>query len=101
MKSRKWLWTLGTAVFVACASNPPPGAVLVVRRPPPDRVEVIGVAPGPGHLWIGGHWRWVGSDFDWVPGRWTPMERGFRHWAPGHWAHSRRGWFWAEGRWRR
>ncbi len=101
MSSRKWLWMLGTAVCVACASNAPPGEVMVVRAPPPTRAEVIGVAPGPGHVWIGGHWRWTGNDYDWVPGRWAALEGGNRRWVPGHWVHARRGWYWVEGHWRR
>jgi len=84
----------------ACASNPPPGAIYVERRPPPARVEVIGVAPGPGFVWIGGFWRWGGAEYAWVPGRWAARERGFRSWSPGRWRHGRRGWFWVEGRWR-
>lgn len=52
---------------LGCAASPPPGELMVERRPPPNRVEVIGVAPGLGHIWIGGHWRWVGNDYDWVP----------------------------------
>jgi YXWGXW repeat-containing protein len=84
----------------ACAPNPPPGAMYVERRPPPVRVEVIGVAPGPGFIWIGGFWRWGGGQYVWVPGRWAARERGYHHWNPGRWRHTRRGWYWVEGRWR-
>ena len=84
----------------ACATNPPPGVMYLERRPPPARVEVVGVAPGPGFVWIGGFWRWGGAEYAWVPGRWAPRERGHRHWNAGHWRHTRRGWYWAEGRWR-
>ena len=95
------MWGLATLLMLACAPNPPLGEIVVVRRPPPDRVEVIGVGPGRGHVWIGGHWRWTGNDYDWVPGRWARAERGYRHWVRGHWKHTRRGWYWVEGRWRR
>jgi hypothetical protein len=84
----------------ACAPNPSPGALYVVRRPPPVRAEVIGVAPRPGLVWIGGFWRWGGADYAWVPGRWAAPARGNRLWTPGHWRHTRRGWYWVEGRWR-
>ncbi len=95
------VWGLAAAVLVACASNPPPGEIVVVRRPPPDRVEGVAVSPGPGHVWILGHWRWTGNDYDWVPGRWTRVEPGYRRWVPGHWRHTRRGWYWVKGHWRR
>lgn len=102
-KSRLLIALVGIvgAVAVACASNPPPdNAVYVVRRPPPDRVEVIGTAPGAGYVWVRGFWRWGDADYDWVPGRWMVAQRGYRRWEAGHWAHARRGWFWVEGRWR-
>jgi hypothetical protein len=92
---------LAAGVLFACASNPPPGEVVVVRRPPPNRVEVIAVSPGRNHVWVGGHWRWTGNDYDWVPGRWVAPERGYRRWVPGHWAHTKRGYYWVEGHWRR
>jgi hypothetical protein len=42
--------------------------------PPPDRVEVIGVAPFHDAIWIKGHWDW---------------ERGAHHyrWHEGYWRH--------------
>lgn len=42
-----------------------------VEEPPPERVEVIGVAPYPGAIWVHGYWA-----------------RGYRHryvWVGGHW----------------
>ncbi len=84
----------------ACAPPPPPGRVYVVRRPPPARVEAVTVAPGPGYVWVGGHWRWDRQDYAWVPGHWIAPERGHRHWVAGHWARDRRGWYWVDGHWR-
>lgn len=102
-KGRLLIGLLGMlgATAIACASNSPPdNAVYVVRRPPPDRVEVIGVAPSPGYVWIRGYWNWNGGDYAWTSGRWAAPERGYRRWEPGQWRHGRRGWFWVEGRWR-
>ena len=37
---------------------------------------VIGVAPTPGWIWIGGYWNWVGGRHEWVPGRWQAGRPG-------------------------
>lgn len=72
----------------------------VVRRPPPERVEVIAVAPSPAHIWIAGHWMWREPEFVWMSGRWDVPAPGFRRWERGRWQHDRNGWFWLEGHWR-
>jgi hypothetical protein len=44
----------------------------VVMRPrPPERVEVIGVAPSRAHVWVRGHWEPSGGDWVWIQGRWV------------------------------
>lgn len=64
------------------APVPPPRYVgepaMVVPPPPPPRVEIIGVAPGPGYVWIGGAWRWGGARYYWAPGYWGPPRHGYR-----------------------
>lgn len=42
----------------------------VALGPPPARVEVIGVAPYRGAVWIPGHWVRGRYDWVWVRGRW-------------------------------
>lgn len=78
----------------------PENSVFVARRPPPPRREVVVVAPGPGQVWVAGHWLWRANDFAWQPGVWVRIQPGHRQWVPGQWRHERRGWFWVEGRWR-
>lgn len=92
---------LALAALVGCTSGPPPGRVYAIRRPPPDRVEVIVAAPGPNFAWVQGHWRWARAhgDWEWVPGRWERPRPGYRLWVPGHWAQDRRGWYYVEGHW--
>jgi hypothetical protein len=85
---------------LACAPYPPPGRVYVVAPPPRERVEVVTVAPGPGYVWAGGHWRWAGQSYVWAPGRWILPDRGRSYWVAGHWAQDRRGWYWVDGHWR-
>lgn len=94
--------SLVLAAAVACASGGMTmGVTYSERRPPPDRVEVIGVAPTAGYVWVPGHWRWRGNDFDWTPGHWVPVERGYRHWVPGHWTQRHNRWYWVDGYWGR
>jgi len=71
-----------------------------VMAPPPHRVEVIGVAPYPGHVWIGGYWGWGGRGHHWVPGRWEAPRHGYR-WEPHRWERHDRGWRERPGRWER
>jgi hypothetical protein len=91
---------LAAGTVTACAPAPPPGVVYVARRPPADRVEVIGARPAPGHVWLRGYWRWDHDDFVWVPGHWALVEHGYREWVPGRWHHGRRGWYYIDGHWR-
>lgn len=102
---RKTLLALAFAVgalpFVtACPPPPPPGAVYVRVRPPVYRTEVVGVAPGPGFVWIRGYHRWDGGAYVWVPGRWERRPQARAVWVEGSWRHNRRGWYWVEGHWR-
>ncbi len=93
---------IGLLAAVACGpGDGPAGVSIVVRRPPPERVEVEGTAPGTGYVWIRGHYAWQADDYVWVAGRWDrPPQSNYRRWQPGHWAHARSGWYWVEGRWR-
>ena len=76
------------------------GEVVVERRPPALRVETRTVAPGPRYVWVRGHWRWTGVDYDWVPGRWVLRPRSSAMWVEGRWQRRPRGWAWYEGYWR-
>ena len=85
MNSRKSL--IATAIFglamaialAACVVVPDQGHYaggVVMVAPPVPRVEVVGVAPSPGYVWIGGYWNWVGGRHEWVAGRWAPGQTG-------------------------
>ncbi|HXP66961.1 MAG TPA: YXWGXW repeat-containing protein [Steroidobacteraceae bacterium] len=73
------------------------GGVVMVA-PPAPRVEVIGVAPSPGYVWIGGYWNWVGGRHVWVPGRWDRGRPGY-HWEAHAWVREGDGWRMRPGRW--
>lgn len=87
-------------VGTGCASAQRGERVYVRTGPPAARVEVIGVAPARGYVWVGGYWNWDRRAYVWVPGRWVAPARGYHRWQPGHWVHDRRGWYWIDGRWR-
>ena len=89
MNQRKWVnaaLAFGLLVSMAlpgCVVVPDQGHYaggVVMVAPPPTRVEVIGDAPSPGYVWIGGYWNWVGGRHEWVPGRWAPGRPG-HHWV--------------------
>jgi hypothetical protein len=67
---------------------PPAGAeVDVETAPPADQPDVVvGVAPGPDYLWVGGYWGWSGGAWVWYHGYW-----GHRPWHGAMWV--RGGWY--------
>jgi len=103
--SRNAFFQLGGVIALsaginACIPPPPVGVAYVRRAPPAVRVEVRGVAPGPGHIWVAGYYRWDSGDYVWVPGHWEARPRARARWVEGHWRHTRHGWYWVEGHWR-
>ena len=72
------------------------GVVLVA--PPLPREEIIGVAPVPGYVWIGGYWNWVGNSHQWISGYWAAPRRG-RVWVAHQWVRQGDGWRLTGGRW--
>jgi WXXGXW repeat (2 copies) len=86
-----------------CVVAPAPGyyrAGVVVSEvePPPPRYEVVGVAPSPGYIWIGGAWFWEGGRYAWHPGRWEAPRPGYR-WVPHTWRREGNRWQMDGGRW--
>lgn len=71
----------------------------VTVAPPAAQVEVVGVAPYPGAIWIGGYWNWVGGRHVWINGRWDSPRPGYRY-EPHMWHRDGQGWREAPGRWR-
>ncbi|HJL16004.1 MAG TPA: hypothetical protein RMH99_10120, partial [Sandaracinaceae bacterium LLY-WYZ-13_1] len=59
-----------------------PAQVTVQAQPPPPRavVDVRPPQPGPGFVWIAGHWGWNGS-WVWRRGRWIEQRPGYV-WTP-------------------
>jgi hypothetical protein len=74
--------------------------VIRVAPPPPVRVGVVGVAPGPGYVWTGGYQRWNGTAYVWVPGRWVRPPRAGVVWVPPHYVARGGTWVYYKGHWR-
>src|SRR5579862_2501200 len=56
-----------------------------IGAPPPPRVEVRAVAPGPGYMWVDGYWYPDGRHYKWHRGYWTRPPYGGARWiAPHH-----------------
>ena len=81
---------LVASVLGACVVSPAPyygGGPYVAVAPPPAQVEVLGVPPVPGYIWLGGYWGWNGGRHEWVPGRWEAPRPGYRY-VPHAWVHE-------------
>ena len=76
--------------------------VVYVDEPAPAlRSEVIvGTAPGPDYIWVGGYWTRHHSSWYWVGGRWAHRPRAGAEWVTGHWDHRPQGYVWVSGHWR-
>jgi hypothetical protein len=74
--------------------------VIRIAPPPPVRVGVVGHAPGPGYVWIGGYQSWSGTRYVWVAGRWVRPPRAGVIWVAPRWAPSGGGWVFYKGYWR-
>ena len=80
-----------------------PRPVAAPPTPPPYPAEVVPPQPGPGYVWVAGHWGWRPRErrYVWLPGRWVvPQGPGYA-WTPGHWEPRPGGYVWIEGHWRR
>jgi hypothetical protein len=73
---------------------------VVMIAPPAPRVEVVGVAPTPGYVWLGGYWNWIGDRHEWVAGHWAPPRPG-HHWVAHQWVRQGDGWRMKPGHWER
>ncbi|MFZ6749417.1 hypothetical protein [Undibacterium sp. Ren11W] len=68
--------------------------------PPAPQIEVIGVPPYAGHIWLGGAWYWEGGRHIWHPGHWEAPRHG-HVWVPHSWDHDGHSWRFREGYWNR
>jgi len=91
-----WVWIEGQFYGGGLAG---PGYV-AGGSPPSPQVEVVGVAPFAGAVWIGGYYRWSGAGWVWVRGYWGRPPWPRAHWIGGRWTRQGGGWVWVGGYWR-
>ena len=100
-------WTrasLAGALFVVagCIVAEPVPVVQTPPPPPAAQVEVVPAMPGPGYVWVPGHWAWRGPrrGYVWIGGHYAIPAQPNYVWIPGTWAPSTQGYVWVEGHWR-
>lgn len=87
------------SLFASAQEFVVPG-VRVMVGPPAPRMEVQPLAPGPGYVWIAGHWAWRGGGHVWLGGHWAlPPGPGYV-WAPARWINEGGAFRFFEGHWR-
>jgi hypothetical protein len=74
--------------------------IRIAPPPPPVRVGVVGVALGPGYVWVDGYQRWNGTGYVWVAGRWVRPPRTGAVWVQPRYVHGRSTWVFHKGYWR-
>ncbi len=90
--------TLGATT--ACAARAGYGGAYVRVPPPRPRVEVYGVAPGAGFVWVNGYWAGRGAGYVWTPGYWARPPRPNARWSPGRWEQRHGRYSFQPGCWR-
>jgi hypothetical protein len=63
------------------------------------RAEVVTPAPGPGYVWMAGHWNNVANRWVWAAGHWEMPPSPSASWVAGHWVQGSSGWNWVDGAW--
>src|SRR5215218_6468973 len=69
-----------------------PAPVIVRQAPPRPATEVVVATPGPGYVWVAGHYSWREGNWVWIPGSWvTPPQPG-TVWVNGRWDEGTNSW---------
>jgi hypothetical protein len=77
----------------------PAGADISVDTAPPAPMDdtVVGVAPGPDYVWVGGDWGWNNHRWSWHRGSWQRPPHAGAHWSGGRYDASHHTYH--KGRW--
>jgi hypothetical protein len=94
-------FVLAAALLAGCGGGGYYSSAFVGYGPPPPvAYGVVGVAPGPGFVWINGYYNWSGGRYAWMPGRWVRPPHPGAVWREPEWRHEGKGWRFHEGHWR-
>lgn len=85
-----------TGYYYPAAGYP---STVVYNSPPRAEGERVTVAPGPGYVWIAGHWTNSAQRWVWLAGRWELPPSPSAAWVAGHWAQGATGWIWVNDMW--
>lgn len=96
----KRIWMAGAFMMASTLMTACAGGAVVVEGPPPPRYGVVGVAPGPGFVWVEGFWDLRGSRWEWAPGHWVRPPRARAVWVAPEWRHESNRWRFHKGHWR-
>ncbi|MBZ5602987.1 MAG: YXWGXW repeat-containing protein [Acidobacteriia bacterium] len=97
---RRSILALALAGFSLAACGGGYGYYYANTPPPPMRGEVVGVAPGPGYVWVNGYWGWRGNAYSWVPGYYARPPHAHAVWVSPRWDRDRGRYRFREGHWR-
>jgi hypothetical protein len=94
------------ALLAGCGGGAYYAGVAVGPPPPPPVYGPVGIAPGPGYIWINGYYDLDGDRWVWRPGGWRRPPDRYDRWVEPRWEHrgdrwERRGGYWhhrGEGR---
>jgi len=99
MRLRRFLFPavlIGSAAMAGCAGH----AFVAVGEPPAPQVGVVGVAPGPGFIWIDGFYDLRGGRWVWSPGYWARPPHRHSAWVKPYWEHRGNRYVFHRGHWR-
>ena len=91
---------LAAGLALSAAGCVYPARTVYYGPPPPPHAEVVGVAPGPGYVWIHGRWAWRGGNYVWVVGHWTARPGYASVWVDGRWENRGGNYVFVDGYWR-
>jgi len=69
-----------------------PAPIIVEQAPPRPVVERMVVSPGPGYVWIAGHYSWRHGRWEWFPGVWALPPQPGAFYVEGRWDERSRNW---------
>ena len=90
----------GTNEAVAIPRRVQRAPVLVEQPPPPRKLEIVPLPPGPDYAWVPGQWMYSEGKWIWNEGAYKLRPYVGAVWMGGYWARHGRGWTWVRGHWR-